>query len=405
MEKKNGLFLISTLSTLLISSVVLASPIVNAGTKSEDISSNVVTSRSQYEQQKDVSPRISGNTGWGTTFTNWGNNGDLTFSTTATSLLSGGIGSRFKSEFQIDDSIAEQLFSVPDWKSYITGTITRPVGLIGNHTTDIRDGLNKNTDDDDAISYDSTSHKLIYQTPTYLLDLGVNQKIEWNITLNMEAFHKAYPEKLVKRKMQYEFASQTYNDDLNISLFDEGSSTYIYAIDDDHWIGAEVDPTSINLDDNYNASGVGVQKSGDEYTEYTVSLMLNNKIIATNIPMNSSYKWSYDCSKYGLKSGDTLEARIEGHLANGERNYSSWTSTAVGDAISYDNWKVNNPILSQPLEGATSVQVDLPNQNVQSNRTYKCIVSVDGNEVATEEYDGHQIELGIPFKDLELKQG
>ncbi|WDA67259.1 hypothetical protein [Lactococcus lactis] len=220
----------------------------------------------------------------------------------------------------------------------------------------------------------------------------------------MDSFHKAYPDKLVNQQPQYVFKSQAYNKDMAIELPNTGSDAYIDYPENADWIHSSVPKTTIDVNTQNQISGKIATSSTDEYKSYGVNLTLNDEIIATNIPVSKDGSWGFDGTPYNLKSGDILRAQVTGKRSNGDIAYSAWSIKQLGGDVPYDQWTVNPPVLVQPVDGDTSITLDLPDQNCQLDRSYDSVVSVNGKEVAKYSYNGLKAERGILLTDITLKK-
>lgn len=386
-------------------SIVKIAKAVKEDTGQQDRLNKVSQSNSDV-MKSTVSPlKISTSTGWYSTFNKLEDvsPGTISADIKATNFLSGGIGAQFESQFTIDQEIANQLFSVSDWKNYITGTISCPGGLWGK-TINIQDALSKAEGSADSVSYSSRDHRLVFDTQWYLIDLGINQSIEWKVNINMDAFHKNHPDKLVTKKSQYTFATQTYNKDISINLPNNGSQAYLDYPGNEDWIHADVPTTSIDVNAQNIISGQLEKNDVKEYDSYAIDLTLNGVAIANNLSVDKNGAWKIDGTKYKLKSGDILKAQVTGKRSNGEVAYSNWTTKQLGEDIPYEKWTVNSPILIQPVDGDTSVKLDLPDQNCQLERSYDYVVSVNGVEKAKGNYNGLSTERGLLLPGTTLKE-
>lgn len=362
-------------------------------------------SNSRIMKLTDNSLKLSGSTGWYSSFNQFGYSapGTISADIKSTNFIAGGIGSQFESQFTIDQEIANQLFSVSDWKNYITGTIYRPGGLWGK-TINIQDAFSKEEGSADSLSYSSRYHRLVFDTPKYLVDFGINQTLEWKVNIDMDAFHQNHPDKLVTKKSQYTFATQTANKDISINLPNNGSEAYLDYPGNADWIHADVPTTSIDVNAQNIISGQLEKNDVKEYDSYAIDLTLNGVAIANNLSVDKNGAWKVDGTKYKLKSGDILKAQVIGKRSNGELAYSNWTTKQLGEDIPYEKWVVNTPILIQSVDGDTSVKLDLPDQNCQLERSYDYVVSVNGVEKAKGNYNGLSTERGLLLPGTTLKE-
>ena len=396
MQKK--IIVTSAIGGLLLCGSLLSNVTVSADEK--------LPSNYEVAQKPDLKATIG--TGWSTSFKEISHTdpGLITVKTKATMALNAGIGAQYKSQIGIDEDIANQLFSVSNWQDYVTGTISRPNTFWTRHTTTFEDGFKKGKGNDDGIWYDITKHRLVYQTPSSLLDIGVAEHIDWNLYIDMDKFHHDYPTKLVTSKRQYAFSSETYSSGFNIDLIGGETTAYIDHYDNQSWdwVEGEVKPTTLSVDDDLSTVSGTADESNADYDSYTIELAVNGQIVASDIKLTDDKKWSYDVSKLNLKSGDVISARVIGYLKAGNTASSTWADLTVGDSVPYANWKVKEGDIVSPLDGDTSVLIDLPEQNHDFDRTYSYILKVNGNEVKTGDYDGHALRMGIN-EDTALKKG
>ncbi|MGL9795567.1 hypothetical protein IGJ53_002334 [Enterococcus sp. DIV1283b] len=415
------MFIMTALSGLLVSTSIFSTvknidatvrdsevaPSAAINAKQTDSSAMLVTNKTQLESN---SVKASLSTGFETKFvaTSVDQYENLSMDIETTRLVGGGIGAIFDSELTVDPYIAEQLFSVPNWKDYLVGEVEFPYSDWYDGVQDIQQLIERGTKNENYqwIKYDANSHRLTLRTKKYDLDLGFETHVDWHITFDMNKFHKDYPDKLVKQEHQYEFQCQTGLKDWSITIGGAPASTYFnyYPEQDWDWVEGDIQPTSLNYDEQYKISGNAKQSENTVYSNYFVELAVNGELITNNISLDGNGSWTFDGAKLNLKEGDVLEARV-GHVnPTGIKNYSVWTEKTIGEGIPYDKWNVNSPRIVQPEEGDTSVTIDLPKQNLEKNRTYEYVVTADDQTVKGY-YDGQQSELGVSFTKLSLVKG
>lgn len=393
---------------------VITSGLFVAETKVNAESVNVTDSTGGYEE---VTPHIGINFGFTDKFDKLSADEEgihIATSGESNSWLNIGLIAQFKQTIYLDPDLADQFFLTPNYKDYISGTVTRPgfIGL-GSSTEDIKNIWEQNSIlRSETMYYDPDEHAIRYYTNNYTIQLS-SVDISIDLKIDLARWREDNPrDNMIIRKDSYSVRSVTSSADWIViggsgTISGELSSEGIY----NTWIENPVETTTLLTSDDQNFYGNGKQDLVNEHdTDYFVELLVNG-VPRDTIGMDEEGNWEYDFGSF-LRDGDVVTARVKGvHqyvLRNGKRHtkYSGITYHSTGtDIVDYEDWEVSNPIIHQAYTGEYLVTgLNVP-QNRQAGRTYDLVLAIEGQEVLRRENISNDFEFssmwivdGVPFR-------
>lgn len=341
-----------------------------------------------------VSPRYAVTTGFDDSFKKLeADNDSLYVQTYGVTSLSSGISSTFKQEIFIDEEIATEFFSTPDYQKYISGTVSRNAELNANinkpKVIDVKDLWGKTSGE--RIVFDANENKIVYYGHTYSVTLS---KILISLDLKIDLGQwKKDTGRLVERKDSYTIQARSSTVGAKYNGAAGAVSGYIDSSDIlDSWIENPVEPTTLyRLEESPSIfRGNGEQDLKNEHlSDYTVELLVNN-IPFKEVQMDEEWNWDFDFGSY-LSTDDVVSARVKGTdvEVNGNNDirdvrYSSQSYAVYStDNVSWNDWKVEAPIINQGYTGDMSISGWTKIQNRQLDRSYSLDISINGETIKT----------------------
>lgn len=312
----------------------------------------------------------------------------------------------YRQEITIDPDIAGEFFSTNNYQKYIRGTVNRSKdsALGGTTSYDIASKLWGNSSwlgNPDTMNYDSKTGSIYYKTSQYTLQLLSGIDIEVDMYIDLGQWSKDTG-KLIERKDNYSVQTKTDANSASLGLTNKIVGSIASDGIENSWIENPVEPTTLYYltEKNSYYYGNGLQDEVNEHeTDYDIELSVNGtpfKYIqmatedgGTNSRGETIKKgdWDFDFGSY-LNKGDVVTARVRGKEKydnlNGEKPIKYSTVAHASDAtniIAWEDWKVEDPSVPILYDGDLIIPFHAPVQNQQLNRTYKLIVTVNGEEI------------------------
>ncbi|WP_205271748.1 hypothetical protein [Lactococcus taiwanensis] len=312
----------------------------------------------------------------------------------------------YRQEITIDPDIAGEFFSTNNYQKYIRGTVNRSKdsALGGTTSYDIASKLWGNSSwlgNPDTMNYDSKTGSIYYKTSQYTLQLLSGIDIEVDMYIDLGQWSKDTG-KLIERKDNYSVQTKTDANSASLGLTNKIVGSIASDGIENSWIENPVEPTTLYYltEKNSYYYGNGLQDEVNEHeTDYDIELSVNGtpfKYIqmatedgGTNSRGETIKKgdWDFDFGSY-LNKGDVVTARVRGKEKydnlNGEKPIKYSTVAHASDAtniVAWEDWKVEDPSVPILYDGDLIIPFHAPVQNQQLNRTYKLIVTVNGEEI------------------------
>lgn len=312
----------------------------------------------------------------------------------------------YRQEITIDPDIAGEFFSTNNYQKYIRGTVNRSKdsALGGTTSYDIASKLWGNSSwlgNPDTMNYDSKTGSIYYKTSQYTLQLLSGIDIEVDMYIDLGQWSKDTG-KLIERKDNYSVQTKTDANSASLGLTNKIVGSIASDEIENSWIENPVEPTTLYYltEKNSYYYGNGLQDEVNEHeTDYDIELSVNGtpfKYIqmatedgGTNSRGETIKKgdWDFDFGSY-LNKGDVVTARVRGKEKydnlNGEKPIKYSTVAHASDAtniVAWEDWKVEDPSVPILYDGDLIIPFHAPVQNQQLNRTYKLIVTVNGEEI------------------------
>lgn len=332
----------------------------------------------------------------------------------------------YRQEITLDDEISKEFFTTKDFQKYISGTVTRSKDSLGGGKTtkDISQIWgNSGIFGGDRVNYDSNTGRLYYQTAKYTVQLVSGVDIAMDMKIDLKQWSEDTG-KLVERKSDYRIKAKTDANSAAIGFTDSIKSTVSGDGILNSWIENPVEKTTLfnSVEKPSYFSGNGLQDEVNEHpTDYDVELSINGQPYKY-IPMASEDggtnslgetiqkgDWEFDFGSY-LNTGDKVTARVRGKekYTNIDGNkivkYSEYSNPIdLSNTVPWEEWEVNSPVVSELFDEDLMIPVYLPEQNEQADRSYKLLVTVNGEEVYNKAIK-NDYEIIVPYIE-ELEEG
>ncbi len=289
--------------------------------------------------------------------------------------------------------------------------------VVGNQSIDIQELWEKkvNIFSQNTAYFDRETSSVIFYTDNAVGTFTAYQNI--NLYIDLAAWHEETG-RVVERKQYYNFSVLSAPDDMAINWSWGSSETSLNLAttgkySSNSWIENAVAKTTIVTENDEVFTGNAYQKQVNQHeTDYHIKLIIDGYKQVDGIVMDDNGDWSVNLSMMKLKEGDQIKAYVIGtekHAnANGIMNVktSNVSVYTVGaDSTKWKDWTINSAIISDAYDEETLISGVLPEQNLQNDRSYTAIISIDNQEVYRQKYDGEQQVFYAPIFDSTLIKG
>ena len=157
----------------------------------------------------------------------------------------------------------------------------------------------------------------------------------------------------------------------------------------DHWTVTKPSLTTPNIGDYAISGNVPLQNKFNGRT-YEIVATLNNKEIGRRNISSLGGDFMIALSKkeedlISLKEKDKVAVHVIGHEKDEKDKKSSVVTETVKDNTGYAQWKVNQPTIQEKIEAdTTTIDIEIPEQNLSFGRNYDFNLAVDGVIVHTQ---------------------